>query len=107
MKFFLDHDIPEDIALLLRHWGHEVTRLRDVLPISTPDPDAWAYAGTHGLLVITCNRAHFLALANATAVYPGLIVLNRCRTRQAERAHLLGLLRRSGEQGLLNNINFA
>jgi predicted nuclease of predicted toxin-antitoxin system len=73
VKFFLDHDMPEDIALLLHYWGHEVTRLRDILPRTTPDTAVWDYAVAHGLIVITCNRAHFLALANATAVYPGLI----------------------------------
>jgi len=107
VRFFLDHDLPEDIALLLRYWRHEVRRLRDVLPLKTPDVDIWAYARAEGLIVITCNRQHFLALATATEIYPGLILLTRRQTRQAECAHLLALLRRAGEQGLANNINFA
>lgn len=58
-------------------------------------------------IVITCNRAHFLALATATETYPGLIVLNRRRTRTAEMSHVLTLLKNGGEQGLANNISFA
>ena len=107
MRFFLDHDLPEDVALLLRYWGHEIIRLREVLPLTASDPDVWAYAGAHGLIVVTCNRRHFLALAQATAVYPGLVILNRRRSRQAECARVLALLRNAGEQGLANNINFA
>lgn len=42
MTFFLDQDIPEEIALLLRYWGHTATVLRDVLPITTPDAEAFA-----------------------------------------------------------------
>lgn len=57
--------------------------------------------------VITCNRAHVLALAAVTETYPGLIVLNRRRSRQLETSRLLTLLKNTGEQGLGNNINFA
>jgi len=57
--------------------------------------------------MVSCNRAHFLALALATETHPGLIVLNRRRTRQAEASHLLELIAKAGAQGLLNNVNFA
>jgi len=57
--------------------------------------------------MLSCNRAHFIALALATGTHPGLIILNRRRTRQAEAAHLLELLGKAGAQGLVNNINFA
>ena len=57
--------------------------------------------------MITCNRAHFLALAAATETHPGLIVLHRRRTRTAEMSHVLALLKNAREQGLANNINFA
>jgi hypothetical protein len=38
---------------------------------------------------------------------PGLIVLIRRRSRQAECGNLLTLLRQAGESGILCNINFA
>ncbi len=57
--------------------------------------------------MISCNRAHFLELATATEGHPGLIVLNRRRTRLAEASHVLELLAKAGEEGLTSNINFA
>lgn len=107
MKFFLDHDVPADLALLLRHWRHEAILLRDVLPTETADDDAFAYARTHGLITITCNRSDYLALAAQNPGHPGLIIIVRRRSRQTETSRLLMLLNRAGEQGLSHNINFA
>ena len=107
MRFFLDHDVPADLAWLLRARGHDAVRLSEVLPPDTPDDALWARACSDGRIVITCNRAHFLALAVATETYPGLIILNRRRTRQLETSRLLTLLKNAGEQGLANDINFA
>jgi predicted nuclease of predicted toxin-antitoxin system len=107
VRFFLDHDVPADLALVLRLRGHEAVRLSEVLPPDTPDDVLWARACAEGRIVITCNRAHFLALAATTEVYPGLIILNRRRSRQLETSRLLTLLKNAGEQGLRNNINFA
>ncbi|MGH8019181.1 MAG: DUF5615 family PIN-like protein [Opitutaceae bacterium] len=107
MRFFLDHDVATDVAMVLRQRGHDVVELRTVLPPDTPDEVVWAHAGQDGRVMISCNRAHFLALATATETHPGLIVLNRRRTRLAEAAHVLELIAKAGEQGLVNNINFA
>ncbi|MGH7994903.1 MAG: DUF5615 family PIN-like protein [Opitutaceae bacterium] len=107
MKFLLDHDVPADLTIALRTKGHTAIRLVEVLPRNTPDPKVWEHARANALIVITCNRAHYLALAKATDTYPGLIVLNRRESRVAEISRVLTLLRNAGEQGLANNINFA
>ncbi len=107
MKFLLDHDVPDDISHLLRYWGHEVTLLRDVLEITTSDKKIFGYVCQHRLMIISCNRNHFLALAGQSMSHPGLIVLIRRRTRQMECARLLALLRKAGESGLVSNVNFA
>ena len=107
MRFLLDHDVPEDIAHLLRHWGYEVTVLRDVLEVTAPDKEVFDYVCEHRLVVITCNRNHFLALAGGTMDHCGLIILIRRRTRQMECARLRTLLTRAGETGIRGNINFA
>lgn len=107
MRFLLDHDVPADLALLLRSRGHEAVRLSEILPSDTPDEALWSHACADGRIVITCNRAHFLTLAAGTEAFPGLIILNRRRTRLAEASHVLSLLRHAGEQGLANNISFA
>jgi len=107
VRFLLDHDVPSDVALVLRVRGHDVVELREALPPDTPDTTIWQHAGQENRIMISCNRAHFLALAAASPTHPGLILLNRRRTRQAEAAHVLDLLNRAGESGLANNVNFA
>lgn len=111
MKFLLDHDVPAEVGHLLRHWGHEATLLGDALPVTASDEEIFLHAQREGLMLISCNRDHFLAQAQKAAegqgLFPGLIILIRRRSRQAECAHLLRLLRRAGESGLIGNINFA
>lgn len=72
MKFFLDHDVPVEVARVLRQEGHEVTQLREVLPVRANDIAAFGYAREHGLFLITCNRDDFLALAADHSI-PGMI----------------------------------
>lgn len=107
MKFFLDHDVPADLAPILRHWDHEAVMLREVLPVDTPDHQAFAYAREHRLITITCNRGDYLALGAEYPDHPGIIVLVRRRSRQTETSRLLMLLQRAGAEGLDQNINFA
>ncbi len=106
MRFFLDHDVPAEVAGVLRREGHEIIQLREVLPVRVHDSEALAYAAAHDLFVITCNRDDFLKLALQQA-NPGVIILIRRDTRQIECAHLLTLLDRASESGLAGNINFA
>jgi len=107
VKFFLDHDVPADLAPILRHWDHEAVMLREVLPVDTPDHQAFAYAREHRLITITCNRGDYLALGAEYPDHPGIIVLVRRRSRQTETSRLLMLLQRAGAEGLDQNINFA
>ncbi len=106
MIFFLDQDVPDDLAHWLRHRGHTVTCLREVLPVTTSDSDVLAHARTQGAILITCNRDDFLALRPASE-HPGIVILIRRRTRPAEIAGLQTLISGAGEQGLANNVNFA
>jgi predicted nuclease of predicted toxin-antitoxin system len=111
MNFFLDHDVPDEVEQLLRYWKHEVQRLREALPITALDELVFDFAQQHQRIIISCNRNDFLQLARAAIAkekpFVGLIILVRRRTRQAECAHLLSLLRRAGESGLTGNINLA
>jgi hypothetical protein len=59
VRFFLDHDVPGEVARLLRHEGYEVTELREVLAVRASDVEAFNYAREHGLILITCNRDEF------------------------------------------------
>jgi len=106
VTFLLDHDVPIEAARLLRREGHTAIRIVERLLVTTSDSDVFAHAKSQGWLTITCNRRDFLPLAER-GPHPGLIILIRRKTRQAECAHLLRLLRHAGESGLVGNVNFA
>lgn len=106
MRFLLDHDVPDDAAFSLETLGHEVVKLRAVLPLTTPDDEVVRLAAERDCILITCNRDDFLAAARRVA-HHGLIVLVRRKSRALERAALVRLLDSAGESGLRDNINFA
>ena len=106
MRLFLDHDVPVEVARVLRHEGHEVTELREVLSVRANDVEVFNYVCERGFILVTCNRDDYLSLA-AKQSNPGLIILIRRRSRHVECGHLLALLKRAGESGLLHNVNFA
>ena len=76
MRFFLDHDVPGEVARVLRHEGYEVPELREVLAVRLP--------------MLKCS-----------------ITPVRRRSRHVECGHLLALLKRAGDSGLIRNVNFA
>ena len=81
MTFFFDHDVPEDAAFALEAMGHQVVRLRQVLPTTTKDDEVFRYANANDFILVTCNRDDFLSLIS-DAPFSGLIVLVR-RPRRA------------------------
>jgi hypothetical protein len=111
MRFLLDHDVPDEVEQLLRYWKHDVRRLREILPVTADDCSVFEFAQRERLIIISCNRNHFLQLARDAVLkaqpFAGLIILIRRRTRQSECAHLLSLLRRAEESGVSGNINLA
>jgi predicted nuclease of predicted toxin-antitoxin system len=106
VRFFLDHDVPRQIAEVLQRHGHDVVVLKEALPVETPDEDVIGHAARSGRILITCNRDDFLVLA-AGREHMGLIILIRRRSSVAEQGHLLRLLQVAGEEGISGNINFA
>ena len=66
MRFLLDHDAPDDAAFSLEALGHEVVKLREVLPMTTPDEEVLRLAGERDCVLITCNRDDFLAAPGAS-----------------------------------------
>jgi hypothetical protein len=61
VRFLLDHDVPDDATVSLEALGHEVIKLREVLPMTTPDDEVLRLAGERGCVLITCNRDDFLS----------------------------------------------
>ena len=86
--------------------GHLVTALPEVLPTTTDDSSALRFPAAQGMVMITCNCQDFLTLSRAEP-HAGLIILVRKRTRVAECPAILRLLGRSGEDGIVGNVNFA
>jgi hypothetical protein len=83
-----------------------VALLRECLPKTTEDPAILEYAMQNKMVLVTCNRKDFVPLGKACA-HRGIIVLIRRRSRHAELAKLLALVRGAGETGLIGNTNFA
>ena len=106
MRFVLDQDVPDTIARVIAQAGHEVIRLREVLPVESTDEEVLAFAHSREAALITCNRDDFLTLAKVKP-YSGIVVLIRRHSRLAESGNFLRLLQSAGETGLRNNINFA
>jgi predicted nuclease of predicted toxin-antitoxin system len=106
VKFFFDHDVPDDLSYLLRQFGHEVIFLRDALSTNSSDSAVLQYAHDLNAILVTCNRDDFLQLAEEEP-HPGIIILIRRKSRAQERASLFQLLESAGETGLRANINFA
>lgn len=106
MHFLLDNDVPDMIARVLTEAHHDVLLLRNVMPEGFSDAAVFDYAVANSLVLISCNRDHFIALARGRT-HSGLIVLVRRRSRIAECAKLLRLVQSATESGLTGNINFA
>lgn len=106
MRFLLDHDVPDDIVFALNALEHEVLRLREQMPATTPDEEVLRFATRRDCVLITCNRDDFLALAGDER-HGGIVILIRRRSRALERAALVRLLDRAREIGLRGNVNFA
>jgi len=106
MRFLLDHDVPADLSYSLQEMGHESIRLSEVMSPTSSDNQVIAYAASHRLVLITCNRDDFLLLAESTD-RAGLIICIRRKTRVAERTALVQLIDKAGERGIQGNINSA
>ena len=90
MKFLLDHDVPDEVAQVLKQLGYEVSLVRETLSAAAPDAAIFDHAQENGFVILTCNRNHFLMLARAACEakpprpFAGLVILIRRRTRQSE-----------------------
>lgn len=106
MTFLFDNDVPEDCAYGLEALGHQVVRLRAVLPTESRDEEVFQFANSQGWILVTCNRDDFLSQIGESP-FSGLIVLVRRRSRALERAALVQLVEREGETGLPGAVHFA
>ena len=75
LLFFADHCVSNAIIQTLRDAGHEVLRLRDQLPVESPDPVVIAKAQELDALLLSLN-GDFADIVNyPPANYQGIIAL--------------------------------
>ena len=55
LRFFSDQCVPAEISNTLRQHGHQVTLLREVLPIRSLDPAVIAKAQELGAVLLSLN----------------------------------------------------
>jgi predicted nuclease of predicted toxin-antitoxin system len=63
LNFLLDHDVPAEVARVLLRDQHEVSKVKDILPVNSSDEKVFAEAIRQDCVLITCNRDDFLQLA--------------------------------------------
>jgi predicted nuclease of predicted toxin-antitoxin system len=56
IRFFTDNNVPESVPLFLERVGHEVTRLRDVMPTETEDPVIEVACSRSGQVLVTHDK---------------------------------------------------
>jgi predicted nuclease of predicted toxin-antitoxin system len=75
LRFFSDQCVPGEITDILRRHGHEVTLLRDVLPIRSLDPVVIAKAQELGAILLTLNGDFSDIVTYPPAAYLGIVAV--------------------------------
>ena len=75
LRFFADHCVSHAIMHTLREAGHEVVRLREQLPIESPDANVIAKAQQLDALLLSLNGDFADIVTYPPANYQGIIAL--------------------------------
>lgn len=75
LAFFADHCVSNAIMRTLREAGHEVLRLRDHLPIESPDAAVIAMAQQLDAILLSLNGDFADIVTYPPAQYQGIIAL--------------------------------
>ena len=75
VRFFADHCIPNSIIQKLLDAGYEVLRLKDHIPIESPDPIVIATAQRLDSILISLNGDFTDKLNYPPAYYKGIVAL--------------------------------
>lgn len=73
LRFFSDQCVPAEITDTLRRHGHQVTLLREVLPIRSPDPAVIAKAQELGAILLSLNGDFADIVSYPPARYLGIL----------------------------------
>ena len=75
LRFLSDQCVPAEITEMLRRHGHQVTPLREVLPIRSPDPIVIAKAQALGAILVSLNGDFADIVAYPPADYLGIVAI--------------------------------
>jgi hypothetical protein len=73
LRFLSDQCVPSEITGILRHHGHQVTLLRDVLPVRSPDSVVIAKAQELGTILLSLNGDFADIVRFPPAIYEGIV----------------------------------
>ena len=75
LRFLSDQCVPAEITVRLRRHGHQVTLLREVLPIRSLDPVVIAKAQELGAILVSLNGDFADIVAYPPAHYLGIVAI--------------------------------
>jgi predicted nuclease of predicted toxin-antitoxin system len=75
LRFLADHCISNSIVRALRDAAHEVVRLRDVLPVESPDAHVIAMAQEIGAILLSMNGDFADIVTYPPKNYVGIVAL--------------------------------
>jgi predicted nuclease of predicted toxin-antitoxin system len=96
LRFLADHCISNTIIETLREANHEVLRLRDVLPVESPDSVVIGKARAIGAIVLSLNGDFADIVTYPPANYEGIVTLqmrNHPETLSRPMTRLIDYLR--------------
>ena len=95
LRFLSDQCVPSEITESLKRQGYEVTLLREVLPINSPDPVVIAKAQQTGAILLSLNGDFADIITYPPSHYVGIVAIqlnNHPETIPYLMAGLLGFL---------------
>jgi len=75
LRFFSDQCVPAEITDTLRRHGHQVTLLREVLPIRSLDPAVISKAQELGAILLSLNGDFADIVSHPPARYLGIVAI--------------------------------
>jgi predicted nuclease of predicted toxin-antitoxin system len=75
LRLFSDQCVPAEITNILRRHGHQVTPLREVLPIRSLDPVVIAKAQELGTILLTLNGDFSDIVAYPPSTFQGIVAI--------------------------------
>jgi predicted nuclease of predicted toxin-antitoxin system len=75
LRFLADHCVPNSVIQTLRKANHEVVRLKDILPVESPDATVIAKAQDVGAILLSLNGDFADIVTYPPGSYKGIIAL--------------------------------